>query len=450
MIPSRGGYQGGAISPNTVSGFITGSEARALVLSDNAAVSSFTDLSGNGRHPVQASGTSQPIYKASGTNSKPAVRFDGSNDFLSVAVDMSVYSAVTIYIAFARLAAGTGAGIELTADPTAATNGLALNPWGTSSFVEGYLKGDVGANDGLTFPAPLINTPYVASCVFDRSAPARESLPFINSKTFPGYLADNNNATGAFANSTFYFGARGGASLWWNADWYGHGIFAGAHGGTLRSRLERYYAALGGATLPTSQVHLAFHGDSLTAGNGSTDAGTKAYHVVMIAALTTVPTSTAIGVGGTQISNMLTPALTDIDRQRDANRRNVLFMWFGSNDLAVGGRSTAQVIADYQTYGLARQAAGWQSLIFTLLPRSTGGTDVNFEVNRQTVNTSIRANYAAWGYAGVVDVGADATIGAPGASANGTYYTDGTHMTDAGYAIAATIARTALAAIGVP
>lgn len=44
----------------------------------------------------------------------------------------------------------------------------------------------------------------------------------------------------------------------------------------------------------------------------------------------------------------------------------------------------------------------------------------------------------------LADVGADATIGAAGASNNVTYYSDKTHLTTAGYAIAATLIKNAI------
>jgi len=52
-------------------------------LANNDPVSSFTDFSGNARHAT-ATLTTRPLYIASATpNGKPALRFDGSNDFMS-------------------------------------------------------------------------------------------------------------------------------------------------------------------------------------------------------------------------------------------------------------------------------------------------------------------------------------------------------------------------------
>lgn len=51
-------------------------------LADGAAVSSWTDSSGNARHAVQATGGNQPICKEAIVNGKDVVRFDGVDDFL--------------------------------------------------------------------------------------------------------------------------------------------------------------------------------------------------------------------------------------------------------------------------------------------------------------------------------------------------------------------------------
>lgn len=59
----------------------------ALGLTDGTAVSSWPDESGNGRSATQATATSQPLYRATGVglNSKPAVDFDGTDDWLRTA-----------------------------------------------------------------------------------------------------------------------------------------------------------------------------------------------------------------------------------------------------------------------------------------------------------------------------------------------------------------------------
>lgn len=58
-------------------------DASQLGLSDGASVSSFTDLSGNGNHFVQAVPTLQPVYNSTGINSQPSVQFDYVDDIMT-------------------------------------------------------------------------------------------------------------------------------------------------------------------------------------------------------------------------------------------------------------------------------------------------------------------------------------------------------------------------------
>lgn len=55
-------------------------DATQLGLSNGASVAEFTDVSGNGRHFVQATPSSQPTFLTSGINGLPAVEGDGVDD----------------------------------------------------------------------------------------------------------------------------------------------------------------------------------------------------------------------------------------------------------------------------------------------------------------------------------------------------------------------------------
>jgi hypothetical protein len=51
-------------------------------VANGGAVASWSDLSGNARHAVQATGANQPTYVTGALNSKPVLRFDGTSDHL--------------------------------------------------------------------------------------------------------------------------------------------------------------------------------------------------------------------------------------------------------------------------------------------------------------------------------------------------------------------------------
>lgn len=67
-------------------------EADNLSLSDGASVSSWSDSSGNGHTASQASGTLEPVLKTNVFGTAPAVEFDGTNDYLSIASTVTVPS----------------------------------------------------------------------------------------------------------------------------------------------------------------------------------------------------------------------------------------------------------------------------------------------------------------------------------------------------------------------
>ncbi len=115
----------------------------------------------------------------------------------------------------------------------------------------------------------------------------------------------------------------------------------------------------------------------------------------------------------------------------------MLCAWEVTNELFAGA-SAATAYANYVAYCQARQAAGFTVVAFTCVPR---GADADFETRRQATNALIRTNYATFATR-LCDVGADATIGVPGAQNNATYYADTTHLNDAGYAIVAELAET--------
>ena len=66
-------------------------------LNDGDTVTTWNDLSGQGNHITQATAGYKPIYKTNIINGKPAVRFDGTDDILSVtSADATNYTALTV------------------------------------------------------------------------------------------------------------------------------------------------------------------------------------------------------------------------------------------------------------------------------------------------------------------------------------------------------------------
>jgi lysophospholipase L1-like esterase len=198
----------------------------------------------------------------------------------------------------------------------------------------------------------------------------------------------------------------------------------------------------------TKQIQLIFDGDSITAGSQSTNGMT--YPAQTAEGLESRAIVTNIGVGGQTVANMLSDVVAQVDPMYSASKLNVVLVGGGTNDLYIsGGTITVDALyANYVAYHTARRAVGFKTIAITLLPRTEVGTPANFEDKRQDFNTRVRANWATFADA-LMDVGADATIGAPAASDNTTYFADKTHPTNAGYAVIARYARAALATLGV-
>ena len=129
--------------------------------------------------------------------------------------------------------------------------------------------------------------------------------------------------------------------------------------------------------------------------------------------------------------------------------RYVFFM--GTNDLVNGQtfaqlRDNAILLLQY----IKAQNAAAKILLVTMLPRGNGTTTptASFESDRQLYNQWLRDNVGTYAD-GIVDPGADATIGEAGDSLNTTYYEgDGIHPIDAGHTILAGYIAAGLAAMG--
>lgn len=76
-------YSASAFSPSDISGLKFFFKADSLSLSDGDAIGTWTDSSASGNNLTQATASLKPTYKTNIVNSKPVVRFDGSNDALN-------------------------------------------------------------------------------------------------------------------------------------------------------------------------------------------------------------------------------------------------------------------------------------------------------------------------------------------------------------------------------
>lgn len=278
--------------------------------------------------------------------------------------------------------------------------------------------------------------------------------------TSPGCLADSAGAVTAYRS-----GAESSRAQGHNADVVAlatlTGLYVGTYSGATNHftgdikeivvynrsltdsearQVVSYLAARHNLTVTSGSKQIVFDGNSLTVGY-------VAFPAMTDVALPQVSggfwRAYNLGISGQTIEQMATNAATKVDPLYNTSAsKNILSCWEGTNALQALQNPTT-VYNDIVGYCQARRAAGWRVVIVTILPRTAAGTYAGFEADRQTVNAAIRANYATFADA-IADVGADATIGAPGASNNVTYYSDKTHLTTAGYAIAATLIKNAI------
>lgn len=225
-------------------------------------------------------------------------------------------------------------------------------------------------------------------------------------------------------------------------------VMAGVLGDTASAAFTSLQASLTPRFARSRTRSIVTDGDSISANVGSIGAqGWQAQGLNGIDGRTTVQN---VAVSGKLLTAMATDAPTLVDAKFVAGIENICMIWGGTNDLAGSLSVTANSLyGTLVSYHDARHAAGFKTVAFTILPRadSTAGIST-FETRRTDLNTLIRNNWRTFADA-LVDVANDPVMGAAGTSTNTTYYADGTHPTNAGYARIAQFVREALATLGI-
>jgi phosphodiesterase/alkaline phosphatase D-like protein/lysophospholipase L1-like esterase len=176
--------------------------------------------------------------------------------------------------------------------------------------------------------------------------------------------------------------------------------------------------------------YLVTEGDSMTVGNTAPNN----YPARVAARLTTasVPYLAVYnsGVGGQKITDMLADDYTLTQYISPLRERDVAFFWIGGNDILADEPTMTLADLKQRARDLVAtvRAAGLRSLIaLTVLPRTslTGSK----ETMRVAYNSWLVANGEGL-FDAVCNVAADTNLDDP---TDGTYFADGTHLTDAGY-----------------
>ncbi|HNS65014.1 MAG TPA: hypothetical protein PKJ26_00795, partial [Candidatus Woesebacteria bacterium] len=148
MMAGDAGVDGWLASPQQISGLKLWLDAGSIMgLSDGDQVSSMTDLSGSGFHATQTISANKPIYKTNQIDGKPVIRFDGTNDYLSVGTIRATEGGVTSLVVSKRDSIG---GTQWQRIVGSATHG-------DDSIAPGWVI--TGASDGAG--NPLVYTPSI-------------------------------------------------------------------------------------------------------------------------------------------------------------------------------------------------------------------------------------------------------------------------------------------------
>jgi len=215
-------------------------------------------------------------------------------------------------------------------------------------------------------------------------------------------------------------------------------------------------------TVQTTTPQIVWDGNSLPAGSGTSSIAGQLPRQTL-ALLSGSYQLANVAIGGAYIGNSgndpLVRAPTGIDLLYNRSKSlNALVFWELHNAI-LQGRTAAQVYADEQTYGSGRKTVGYNPVIHIDCLPSTAFTAGN-NTTRATVNASLAADFTGatadplvWKARSGVTYG-DYLVQASGIASlsdptNGTYYADGTHLTNAGYALVAAKIKVALNAAGV-
>lgn len=238
-----GGRIGVWYDPSDLSTLFKDTAGTTPVTADGDSVALVLDKSGNGKHLVQATGTSQPKYKTSGRLSW--LLFDGTDDSYATnaAIDFSASDEMFVGVGVYKAVDGINAELaELSA--TRATNAgafsfLAPNTGNKYSFIA---RGSIDAASGALTTNAAYNAPHTGVVTGDAKISTDYQELQVNGASVG--TGSGDLGTGNFGNYTLYVGRRNNATLPFNGRIYGMIVRGGARPDTgERARFNAYMAA---------------------------------------------------------------------------------------------------------------------------------------------------------------------------------------------------------------
>lgn len=371
------------------------------------------------------------IYRAVGGTGKPAVEFNGTTSVcvspaLSVATPRRVFL-VAKYLGSLAVGSQTQ---KFVLDGGALNQGSLIWDSGPAA-AGGYAAVDADSqNSGTALFAGLENIGYL----FDMIANGASSSLQVSNQTLKA---------AAFANAATYTAITLGAPGNLLGGFFGNqqvaelivcdSTLTGPQATQIRSYLIAKHSII-------TRKLLICDGNSLTVGQGSTG-GVNGW-VTQIAPLLSggaaawnILNNGTSGQTTPQMDTQASPGggIATTDVRLGFYAKTIVTGWEITNDILTNSVSAATGFANVQAFFNHRRAASAAAklVVMTCLPRTTI-TGAN-ETARQTINANIVANFATFADA-ILDVASLPNLTDP---TNVTYYADGTHLTDAGYAIIA-------------
>lgn len=385
---------------------------------NNDPVGAADDASGNSRHFTQATEGKRFALKTNIWNSKPAIRSDGSDDILRSASFTQTQPLTVYLVAIAKNDSGTG----FACDGNAYDKCIIWEANGTTWKLRSNNTTACESSGG-------INVAEVVAAVFNGASSLIE-------------CGDRTAVTGTIGTNGFTDGAcLGGDGAGFvapgNYDFLEYMVFAGTHDLTTRNLFRAYFNSTGRWKHPTFNVRCI--GDSITAGTGST--GGNNYPAVLQGLLGGGYAVDNLGSGGATAATTDAAFLVGNTRRMSGLRGCVALIFCGTNDIA-GGATDADAYASNLSMWQKTRAAGKYAIAFTMLPRTDfNGTQ---EAYRVAFNTAVRDASAE--YDALVDVAIQPELDD---ASDATYFSvDGVHLVNAGYAVIAGLANSAIQGLG--
>lgn len=200
----------GRLAPFQVPNFAAGYKADGIPgLNPTDLISTWPDYSGNGRDLIQT-GVFRPEFDTDLQNGLPGVKFDGTDDNMSVAYNISALTEMTIFaVYFPEMSLGGQAGVVSFPDvPATPVHGFDIQYTDFSDYGSA-LKTNTASSIAADFTAP--DTEVIQVVSFDASLGTLEHTLRRN-----GALSDSQNNAGATIDASdnkLYLGAISNSQL---------------------------------------------------------------------------------------------------------------------------------------------------------------------------------------------------------------------------------------------